>query len=43
MERSTASRGKPKKLERWYKSEINWGTTDYYRGVFILARVLTMR
>ena len=31
--RSTASRGKPKKLERWYKSEINWGiltTTGEY-------------
>ena len=25
------------------QSEINWGTTDYYRRVLILARGLAMR
>ena len=34
MERSTASRGKPKKLERWYKSEINWGIPTNTGGIY---------
>ena len=33
-ERSTTSRGKPKKLEQWYKSEINWGIPTTTGGIY---------